>query len=67
MTALVFMSVLGWIARFGILLGLLLLAYANYVILKDTSPDAGLRVLPCFHGAMVVYTLGICIGVLAGI
>ena len=64
MTAILFMTRLGWIARAGILVGLVLLLYANVIILKERSPDATLKVLPCFHIAMVLYALGIAAGVL---
>ena len=59
MTAIIFMTRLGWIARIGICAGLILLLYANAMILKDRSPDTALKVLPCFHVAMVLYALGI--------
>jgi len=65
--AIFFMTKLGWLARVGILAGLVLLLYANGVILRDKSPDAALRVLPCFHVAMVLYAAGICAGAIAGI
>jgi 4-hydroxybenzoate polyprenyltransferase len=63
-TACLFMTKLGWIARVGILAGLLLLLYANAVILKEKTPDATLKVLPCFHVAMVLYSVGIGAGAL---
>jgi 4-hydroxybenzoate polyprenyltransferase len=59
MTAILFMARLGWGARAGILAGLVLLLYANVMILKKKSPDDALKVLPCFHGAMVLYAGGI--------
>jgi len=64
LTAILFMTRLGWIARAGILAGLVLLLYANVIILKEKSPDAALKVLPCFHVAMALYALGIAAGVL---
>jgi 4-hydroxybenzoate polyprenyltransferase len=64
--AVFFMTKLGWIARAGIFAGLALVLYANTVILKEKSPDAALKVLPCFHGAMVLYAAGICLGALIG-
>ena len=64
LTAFIFMTRLDWIARIGICAGLLLLIYANAVILKDRSPNAALKVLPCFHVAMVLYALGIGVGAL---
>ena len=63
-TAVLFMVKLGWVARVGILAGLLLLLYANAVILKEKTPDAALKVLPCFHVAMVLYSVGIGAGAL---
>jgi 4-hydroxybenzoate polyprenyltransferase len=65
-TALMFMTKLGWTARIGILAGLVLLAYANVVILKEKTPDATLKVLPCFHVAMVLYAVGIGAGAFIG-
>ena len=65
--ALFFMTKLGWPARAGIIAGLVLLLYANAVILKhradETAADATLRVLPCFHVAMVLYAAGIALSV----
>lgn len=63
-TALLFMTRLGWIARIGIIAGLALLVYANAVILKEKTPDATLKVLPCFHVAMILYAVGIAAGAL---
>jgi 4-hydroxybenzoate polyprenyltransferase len=63
-TAVIFMTRLGWIARIGICAGLALLLYANVMILKDRSPDTALKVLPCFHVAMVLYAGGIAAGAL---
>jgi 4-hydroxybenzoate polyprenyltransferase len=65
--AVLFMAMLGWIARAGILAGLLLLLYANTVILREKTPDASLKVLPCFHVAMVLYSVGIGAGALLGV
>jgi len=53
--AVLFMTQLGWIGRAGIVLGLVLLAIANIVILKYQTPDACLKVLPLFHVTMLVY------------
>jgi 4-hydroxybenzoate polyprenyltransferase len=65
-TAFLFMTKLGWIACLGILAGLVLLLYANTVILKEKTPDASLKVLPFFHVAMVLYATGICLGAFFG-
>jgi len=61
-TAILFMTRLGPIARTGICAGLVLLLYANAIILKEKSPGAALKVLPCFHIAMVLYAGGIAAG-----
>ena len=58
-TALLFMTHLGWIARGGILLGLCLLVIANVTINRSKTPDTGLRVLPLFHITMLIYALSI--------
>jgi len=65
-TACLFMIILGWVARAGILAGLFLILYANAVILNRRTPDAALKVLPCFHLAMVLYSVGIGAGALFG-
>jgi 4-hydroxybenzoate polyprenyltransferase len=57
--ALLFMSVLGWVSRVGLLLGFLLLAVANGFILKNQTPEATLRVLPLFHVTMIIYAVSI--------
>jgi 4-hydroxybenzoate polyprenyltransferase len=58
-TSLLFMTRLGWIARGGIFLGLFLLVYANSVIMRQRTPDSGLKVLPLFHITMLIYALSI--------
>jgi 4-hydroxybenzoate polyprenyltransferase len=66
-----FMTKLGWIARAGIVAGLVLMVYASVVILQHRdeheAPDTALRVLPCFHVAMIFYAAGIALGALAAI
>lgn len=70
LTAFLFMTKLGWVARAGILGGLILLIYANILVLKHrkdpAAPDVTLRVLPYFHVAMVLYATGIGVGALTG-
>lgn len=53
--AILFMTQLGWIARAGIVLGLVLLTIANVRIIKYKTPDACLKVLPLFHITMLIY------------
>jgi 4-hydroxybenzoate polyprenyltransferase len=54
-TAVLFLRVLGAIALTGFAVGFVLLAAANYILLKKGSPEAGLKVLPLFHVTMLVY------------
>jgi 4-hydroxybenzoate polyprenyltransferase len=65
MLALIFAMKLGWIARADFLLGLVLLAVANAVILKNRTPDATLRVLPHFHVTMLIYAGSIALDAVA--
>ncbi|NYT16822.1 MAG: UbiA family prenyltransferase [Methanomicrobiales archaeon] len=58
-TSLIFMSMLGGIAKTGLMAGLGLLLAANVAILRDRSPDTGLRVLPLFHITMLIYAISI--------
>lgn len=58
-TALLFMTRLSFIGKGGIFLGLVLLSYANLAIHMDKTPDTGLKVLPLFHIAMLMYALSI--------
>lgn len=61
-TAILFMIHLTWIPRAGIIAGLILLVYANIIILKTRTPDSTLKVLPFFHVAMVIYAVSIGLG-----
>ena len=53
--ALLFMTMLGWIARAGIVSGLLLLLCAAVILIRRTDPATGMKVLPFFHIAMLLY------------
>ncbi|MDD1692289.1 MAG: UbiA family prenyltransferase [Methanoregula sp.] len=55
MMAFLFMTRLGWIGRAGLVTGLILLMAANGVIVKNRTPEAGLKVLPLFHVTMILY------------
>lgn len=57
--ALLFMTVLGWIARAGITAGLLLLASALAVLSRRPDPDSCMKALPLFHGVMLLYSVSI--------
>jgi 4-hydroxybenzoate polyprenyltransferase len=60
--ALLFAFRLSLISQVGILIGLLLLAGANAVIITQKTPDAGLKVLPVFHITMLIDAGAIAIG-----
>ena len=53
--ALIFMTMLGWIARAGIAAGLLLLSFAGTILFRNPDPSSGMKVLPLFHLAMLLY------------
>jgi 4-hydroxybenzoate polyprenyltransferase len=50
---------LGPPAWIGFLPGFLLLGVANYVIMRDKSPRAGMKALPLFHLTMAIYVIAI--------
>ncbi|MCQ1537181.1 prenyltransferase [Methanosarcina sp. KYL-1] len=54
-----FLRELGTVALYGFLAGFVLLTGANFYLLKEKSPEAGLRVLPAFHGALLIYAVSI--------
>jgi 4-hydroxybenzoate polyprenyltransferase len=60
--AVLFAGALGPIPRAGLVAGFLLLLAANAIILRGGTPEAGMRALPLFHIAMVVYAGGILLG-----
>jgi len=54
-----FLVTLGSLARIGFVVAFLLLGVANYLIVKDKSSAAGLKVLPIFHATMLIYAVSI--------
>jgi len=54
-TAILFMNFLGQIAKIGIITGMSFLGFANYIVLKGKSSQAGLKALPFFHVGMLIY------------
>lgn len=60
--AFLFMTQLSWISMAGIVTGLVLLTVANYVIMKNQTPAACLKVLPLFHITMLIYAGSIALG-----
>lgn len=58
-TAIFFLRELGDIALYGFLAGFLLLAGSNLYLWKEKSPDAGMKILPVYHGTLVIYAVSI--------
>jgi 4-hydroxybenzoate polyprenyltransferase len=58
-TATIFLNVLGTVSLIGFSLGFILLAIANYLILKGKSSSSGMKALPLFHVTMLIYALSI--------
>ena len=55
----IFLITLGKVAWVGFAIGLLLIAIGNYIILKGKSSISGMKALPLFHLAMLIYSLAI--------
>jgi 4-hydroxybenzoate polyprenyltransferase len=60
--AAVFFSVLDTVTIAGFAVGFFLVAIGNYRILKGKSADAGIKALPLFHVAMLIYAISIILG-----
>jgi 4-hydroxybenzoate polyprenyltransferase len=58
-TAVVFAAYLGWYVLIGFVIGFALLMVANRTILRQKTPLATLKVLPCFHVTMIIYSLSL--------
>lgn len=63
-TASIFLLRLGTIALVGFIIGFVLLAVANIIIIKKKTPQAGLKTLPLFHVTMIVYAASLILDVL---
>jgi 4-hydroxybenzoate polyprenyltransferase len=57
--AIVFLNVLGTIAIAGFAVGFSLIAVGNIIVLKGKNPDSGMKALPLFHVAMLIYAITI--------
>jgi 4-hydroxybenzoate polyprenyltransferase len=58
-TAVVFAAYLGWFVLIGFSVGFVLLLIANRTILQQKTPAAALKVLPCFHVTMIIYSISL--------
>jgi len=59
--AILFLNLLGTIAIAGFAVAFLLISAGNFIILKGKNADAGMKALPLFHLAMLVYAITIII------
>jgi 4-hydroxybenzoate polyprenyltransferase len=53
----IFLNVLGTLAIAGFTLGFVLISIGNYIILKGKSAGSGMKALPLFHLAMLIYAI----------
>lgn len=58
-TAVIFLTVLNAVAIFGFAISFMLLAIANYTVLKGKNTVAGMKAMPMLHLAMLIYTISI--------
>ncbi len=59
LSAVLFLNVLGKVSRIGFTIGLILISIANYITLKGKSAQSGMKALPLFHIAMLIYSTSI--------
>jgi len=57
--AIIFLNVLGTLAIAGFAIGILLISAGNFVILRGKNAISGMRALPFFHLAMLIYAITI--------
>jgi 4-hydroxybenzoate polyprenyltransferase len=60
--AVAFFNVLSTVTIAGFAVGFLLVSIGNYRILKGKSADSGIKALPLFHVAMLVYAVSLILG-----
>jgi len=53
----IFLNVLGTLAIIGFSMGLLLISVGNYLIMKEKTAGSGMKALPLFHVAMLIYAI----------
>ncbi len=61
-TGIFFLTTLGTVTLAGFAVGFLLLAIVNYMILKNNTAQAALKVLPLLHITMLIYSGSIILG-----
>jgi 4-hydroxybenzoate polyprenyltransferase len=60
--AIFFFNILSTVTIVGFVLGFVLVSIGNYRILKGKSADAGIKALPMFHVAMLIYAISLILG-----
>ncbi len=60
-TTILFLNVLGIVALVGFSVGFSLIAAGNFIIMKRKTAEAGMKALPMFHVAMLIYAITIII------
>ncbi len=58
-TTILFLNLLGTLAIVGFAVGFLLISVGNSIILKGKDPSSGMKALPLFHLAMLIYAITI--------
>ncbi len=58
-TAIFFLRELGTVAHYGFLAGFVILAGSNLYLWKEKSPGSGMKILPVYHGTLVIYAVSI--------
>lgn len=58
-TTILFLNVLGTLSIFGFALGFSLISVGNIIIFKGKNSDSGMKALPIFHIAMLIYAITI--------
>ncbi|KYC45083.1 MAG: Digeranylgeranylglyceryl phosphate synthase [Candidatus Methanofastidiosum methylothiophilum] len=60
--AIIFLSILPKVTLYGFLIPFALLLAATYILLKDSTPIRGLKLLPLYHLSMAIYSVSIILG-----
>jgi len=61
-TTIVLLLNINKITVYGFAISFILLSISNYLLLKNPSPETGLKVLPLFHLSMTIYSISIIVG-----
>lgn len=62
LTSILFLSTLSRKISYGFSAPFILLIIATYILIRDSSPSKGLKVLPLYHISMAIYSISIIIG-----